>query len=46
LKKEFPNIKGFSRRNLYAIKQWYSFYAEKYDFVPLLVAQIPWGITD
>jgi predicted nuclease of restriction endonuclease-like (RecB) superfamily len=43
LRKKFPNIKGFSRRNLYAIKQWYSFYAEKYDFVPQLVAQIPWG---
>jgi predicted nuclease of restriction endonuclease-like (RecB) superfamily len=38
LRKKFPNIKGFSRRNLYAIKQWYSFYAEKYDFVPQLVA--------
>lgn len=43
LRKEFPNIKGFSRRNLYAIKQWYSFYSEKYDFVPQAVAQIPWG---
>ncbi len=43
LRKKFPNIKGFSRRNLCAIKQWYSFYAEKYDFVPQLVAQIPWG---
>lgn len=43
LKHEFPEIKGFSRRNLYAIKQWYEFYHSKYEFVPQLVAQIPWG---
>jgi len=43
LKHEFPNIKGFSRRNLYAIKQWYTFYSAKYQFVPQSVAQIPWG---
>ncbi len=43
LKKEFPEIRGFSRRNLYAIRQWYKFYSEKYEFVPQSVAQIPWG---
>ncbi len=43
LKHEFPDIKGFSRRNLYAISQWYKFYSEKYQFVPQTVAQIPWG---
>jgi predicted nuclease of restriction endonuclease-like (RecB) superfamily len=43
LKHEFPEIKGFSRRNLYAMCQWYKFYAEKYQFVPQPVAQIPWG---
>jgi predicted nuclease of restriction endonuclease-like (RecB) superfamily len=43
LKKEFPSIKGFSRRNLYAIKQWYSFYSAQFEFVPQAVAQIPWG---
>nr|MDA3878865.1 DUF1016 N-terminal domain-containing protein [Prolixibacteraceae bacterium] len=43
LKHEFPDIKGFSRRNLYAIRQWYSFYSTKYKFVPQHVAQIPWG---
>lgn len=43
LKNEFPEIKGFSRRNLYAIRQWYKFYSEKYQFVPQSVAQIPWG---
>jgi len=43
LKHEFPDIKGFSRRNLFAIRQWYRFYSEKYEFVPQTVAQIPWG---
>ena len=40
---EFPEIKGFSRRNVYAMVQWYKFYAAKYPFVPQHVAQIPWG---
>ncbi|KKX49136.1 MULTISPECIES: YhcG family protein [Sphingobacterium] len=43
LKLNFPNINGFSRRNLYAIRQWYLFYNQQYDFVPHPVAQIPWG---
>lgn len=43
LKHEFPDIKGLSRRNLYAMRQWYSFYSQKYSFVPQSVAQIPWG---
>ncbi|MDR2691772.1 MAG: PDDEXK nuclease domain-containing protein [Dysgonamonadaceae bacterium] len=43
LKHEFPEIKGFSRRNVYAILQWYKFYSAKYQFVPHAVAQIPWG---
>ncbi|MDC8002272.1 PDDEXK nuclease domain-containing protein [Aequorivita todarodis] len=43
LKNEFPEMRGFSRRNLYAIRQWYKFYSEKYQFVPQSVAQIPWG---
>ena len=43
LKNEFPEIRGFSRRNLYAIRQWYKFYSGKYQFVPQSVAQIPWG---
>jgi predicted nuclease of restriction endonuclease-like (RecB) superfamily len=40
---EFPDVKGFSRRNLYAIRQWYLFYSEIYSIVPQAVAQIPWG---
>ncbi len=43
LKHEFPDMKGFSRRNLYAIKQWYTFYSGKFEFVPQAVAQLPWG---
>jgi predicted nuclease of restriction endonuclease-like (RecB) superfamily len=43
LKHEFPELKGFSRRNLYAVKQWYQFYAQQYSFVPQAVAQLPWG---
>lgn len=33
LKLAFPSIKGFSRRNLYAIKQWYNFYSKEAEFV-------------
>jgi predicted nuclease of restriction endonuclease-like (RecB) superfamily len=43
LKHEFPHMKGFSRRNLYAMSQWYKFYSQKYLFVPQPVAQIPWS---
>lgn len=43
LKHEFPEINGFSRRNLYAIRQWYLFYKQEFEFVPQVVAQIPWG---
>ena len=43
LNAEFPDMKGFSRRNLYAIRQWFLFYDTKYEFVPRTVAQIPWG---
>ena len=43
LKHEFPEIKGFSRRNIYAILQWYKFYSTKYQFVQQSMAQLPWG---
>lgn len=43
LKQEFPEMKGFSKRNLYAIRQWYLFYSEQFEFVPQPVAQLPWG---
>jgi predicted nuclease of restriction endonuclease-like (RecB) superfamily len=43
LTRELNGMKGFSRRNLYRIKQWYGFYRDQGAFVPQLVAQIPWG---
>jgi predicted nuclease of restriction endonuclease-like (RecB) superfamily len=46
LGREFQTMKGFSRRNLYRMKQFYAFYAGKDEFVPQLVAQIPWGHND
>ena len=38
----FPEIKGFSRRNLYRMRALYQ-NREQSEFVPQLVAQIPWG---
>jgi predicted nuclease of restriction endonuclease-like (RecB) superfamily len=43
LRLNFPEIAGFSKRNLYAIRQWYLFYASRFEFVPQPVAQLPWG---
>lgn len=43
LKIAFPNVGGFSRRNLYAMRQWHLFYSSVSEFVPQAVAQIPWG---
>ncbi len=43
LKLSFPDMSGFSRRNLYAIRQWFLFYSAENEFVPQAVAQIPWG---
>lgn len=43
---EFPDIKGFSKRNLWAIRQWYLFYFDDSAIVQQSVAQlarIPWG---
>ncbi len=55
LKKEFPEVEGFSRSNLYYIKQFYAFYSQgsivqqpvgqlqKTAIVQQAVGQIPWG---
>jgi predicted nuclease of restriction endonuclease-like (RecB) superfamily len=43
LTRELGGLKGFSRSNLYNVKQWYSFYAAHGKFVQQLVGQIPWG---
>jgi len=37
----FPDMKGFSSWNLYAISQWYLFYAAQSAIVPQPVAQLP-----
>jgi len=51
LKKEFPNMKGFSYRNLRAIKQWYIFWQQVVaksskeigQQVVAKIFMIPWG---
>ena len=43
LSREFPHLKGFSRSNLYNIKQWYGFYLGQDESVQQAVGQIPWG---
>ena len=43
---EFPDMKGFSRRNLMYIPKWYLFYSRDAELVQQLVAlipRIPWG---
>ena len=43
---EFPDMKGFSLRNIKYIRQWYLFYCEeneKGQQVVALLTQIPWG---
>lgn len=42
LKKEFPDVAGFSRSNLYAMKQFYLFYKDTPEFVRQVGGQIPW----
>ena len=39
---EFPDMKGFSYRNIKYIRQWYLFYVKRQQLVALLT-QIPWG---
>ncbi len=46
LKNEFPNQKGFSRSNLFSMKQWFEFYSTsniEIEKIQQLVGQIPWG---
>lgn len=39
----FPEMKGFSRTNLFYIRKWYLFYSREQELVPQLVGLIPWG---
>ena len=43
LKTEFPEMTGFSPRNLWYIKQFYDTYSSAPPFLQQLVAEIPWG---
>ena len=43
LRRDFPDLKGFSRRHLYRMRAFYLAYREQPEFVPQVVAQIPWG---
>lgn len=43
LKREFPEMKGFSRANLFSIRQWHLFYSKMDEKVQQLVGQLPWG---
>ena len=40
LKTEFPEMKGFSKRNIELIKQWYLFYSGNFVFAKQVVSQI------
>ncbi len=40
LQAAFPGSKGFSSRNLWRMKQWYSFYADSIEKLPQLVAEM------
>ncbi len=43
LQAEFPDMKGFSLRNLKYMRQWYRFWSVEPAIGQQLVAQIPWG---
>ena len=43
IKNEYPNLKGFSERNLKRMKRFYSEYKMYDEKVPQVVAQLPWG---
>ena len=43
LRREFPDMKGFSRANIFNIRQWYLYYSVVDEKVQQLVRQLPWG---
>ena len=43
LQAEFPHVSGFSRRNLFYIKEFYLIYYQKIEKVPQVVAQFDDG---
>ncbi len=40
---EFPGMKGFSKRNLELIRQWYLYWLPSTAIAKQVVSQIPWG---
>lgn len=43
LRRTFPGVSGLSRRNLYRMRALYRAYRDRPEFVPQVVAQLPWG---
>ncbi len=43
LRRDFPDLQGFSRTNLYRMRAFYLAHRDQSGFVPQLVGQIPWG---
>ena len=43
LRTEHPGIQGFSRTSLFAMRQMYIFFSHRYETVPRIVGQLPWG---
>jgi predicted nuclease of restriction endonuclease-like (RecB) superfamily len=43
LKAEFPQMTGFSPRNLWFIKQFYETYTQAPELLKQLVSEVPWG---
>ncbi|MDP3639720.1 MAG: PDDEXK nuclease domain-containing protein [Nanoarchaeota archaeon] len=43
LRREFPDMKGFSRANIFNIRQWHPYYSAMDEKVQQLVRQLPWG---
>jgi len=43
LRNEHPGIQGFSRTSLFAMRQMYIFFSHRFETVPRIVGQLPWG---
>ena len=42
MKREYPSLKGFNRRGIYRMKQFYETYKD-FEFVSTLLTQISWN---
>jgi predicted nuclease of restriction endonuclease-like (RecB) superfamily len=43
LRREFPDATGYSRSNLFYMRQFFRFYQDAPEFIQQAVGQIPWG---